>query len=376
MVVGKTGLRANAVKLTYEQASQMYRKDQIGKLAESEGGLRFLLLKSLDRPAYEHAIAKSAGIAKTNLRGKSRVRNLFASHWSTEEITKCIAQIYRDEREKRRLGEELLVAELYKMKSFDWGGLYQNALEKTIVNQYVKKIRQFDSLNERIDNELMTSMRGYVRCSWYNHWTSILIEDIFKDQAGVIPAVGLVKKVDFFIDRVPFDLKVTYLPEEFVKERRKSKGLPTEISLLKKLAKQKNSSIDTSLSSADLLEHLWLRLADDPDPRARALIDELNSVRKQLVDEVKADPQHLMKWLYENQGVGRFDAANRLFLILINPRNYFESWKLKRARSMLARHIEEFISRGRGNIGQQINFKWGEDTYTTFAAMLVIEHEA
>ena len=57
-------------------------------------------------------------------------------------------------------------------------------------------------------------------CSWYNHWTSIIIEDIFKDHANVLPAVGLVKKIDFFVRDVPFDLKVTYLPEGYLKEKR------------------------------------------------------------------------------------------------------------------------------------------------------------
>lgn len=40
----------------------------------------------------------------------------------------------------------------------------------------------------------------------------IVIEDVFKDHPSVIPAVGLVKKIDFFLHGVPFDLKATYLP--------------------------------------------------------------------------------------------------------------------------------------------------------------------
>ncbi len=119
----------------------------------------------------------------------------------------------------------MLINELYKMKEFYWGGLHQNSLEKTIVDNYVKKIRSYDDLNARIDNELFESMKGYVRCSWYNHWTSIIIEDIFKAHRNVLPAVGLVKKIDFFVHDVPFDLKVTYLPEGYVKDCRKQQKL-------------------------------------------------------------------------------------------------------------------------------------------------------
>jgi len=32
-----------------------------------------------------------------------------------------------------------LINELYKVQSFEWGGLYQSGLEKTIVDNYIKK---------------------------------------------------------------------------------------------------------------------------------------------------------------------------------------------------------------------------------------------
>src|SRR5208337_5013298 len=121
-----------------------------------------------------------------------------------------------------------------------WGGLHQNSLEKTIVDNYVKKIPNYDRLNEAIEHELYSSMRGYVLCSWYNHWTSIVIEDVFKDHVNVLPAVGLVKKIDFFIKDIPFDLKVTYLPEGFLAQDRQQSGLRPELTLLKRAARQFN----------------------------------------------------------------------------------------------------------------------------------------
>ena len=56
----------------------------------------------------------------------------------------------------------------------------KTALKKTIVNNYVKKITDYETLCASIENDLLKSMRGYVICSWFNHWTSIIIEDIFK----------------------------------------------------------------------------------------------------------------------------------------------------------------------------------------------------
>ena len=46
--------------------------------------------------------------------------------------------------------------------------------------------------------------------------------------------VGQIKSVDFFINNVPFDLKVTYLPAEYIKDKRKEKGYPVELTFLKK----------------------------------------------------------------------------------------------------------------------------------------------
>ena len=118
-----------------------------------------------------------------------------------------------------------LISELYKLKIFNWGGLHQNNLERTIVDNYIKKIKNYDFLMDKVDNEIHESLKGYVLCSWFNHWTSILIEDIFKEHKRVLPAIGLIKKVDFFVAQTPFDLKVTYFPNGFMALKRKEKSL-------------------------------------------------------------------------------------------------------------------------------------------------------
>ncbi|NJN78261.1 MAG: hypothetical protein HC803_07965 [Saprospiraceae bacterium] len=104
-----------------------------------------------------------------------------------------------------------------RLQHFDWGGSFGNSLEKNIVNNYVKKIQSYQVINDEIEGSLLNSLRGYTLNSWYNHWTSIIIEDLFKDHETVLPTVGLVKKIDFFINDIPFDLKVTYFPEQLLK---------------------------------------------------------------------------------------------------------------------------------------------------------------
>ena len=62
-----------------------------------------------------------------------------------------------------------------------------------------------------------------MRTSWYNNWTSYLIESIFKHHTKVISAVGEIKSVDFFINDIPVDLKVTYFPNQYMNDKLKAK---------------------------------------------------------------------------------------------------------------------------------------------------------
>jgi len=292
-------------------------------------------------------------------------------------MEETIRAIHAAERAAREQREGALITELYKMQSFDWGGLHQNSLEKTIVDNYVKKIVSFDRLNESIDNELLASMRGYVQCSWYNHWTSIIIEDIFKSHRRVLPAVGLIKKVDFFIAMVPFDLKVTHLPEGYLKDRRSAQGLCPEVTLLKREARNLGIHFDTTLHEARLLELLWSRLSDHPSESAQSLIRELSEHRRSALDECVRNRAELIRWLYENQGIRRFDASNRLFLVLVNTQNYFASWKLKRAKDLLERDIGNFLDGVQeGHVGRRISFDWEGERHTAVSDVVFVQHGA
>ena len=152
------------------------------------------------------------------------------------------------------------------------------------MDNYVKKIKNYDRLNEAIEHSLYTSMRGYVLCSWYNHWTSIMIEDVFKDHPNVLPAVGLVKKIDFFVRDVPFDLEVTYLPEGYLASQRQAAAFRPELTLLKQAARRFDIPIPQDLSSSALLQDLWAKLSDHPDRTCQAVVrsfmsSAINSLR-------------------------------------------------------------------------------------------------
>jgi hypothetical protein len=360
--------------LTFAQADALFRQDKLNELVADAEGRRFLKLRSLNRTEYLERLFQSAGIARPDVGARHLFDAAFNAGISTAAIEACARDIYREEREQRRDSETELVNQLYRVQEFNWGGLHQNSLEKTIVDNYVKKITDYEALCRCVENELLVSMRGYVVCSWYNHWTSIIIEDIFKDHANVLPAVGLVKKIDFFIRDTPFDLKVTYLPEGYIKEKRQAAKLRPELTLLKRAARTHDLPISDDLTDAALLQDLWAKVSDHPSADCKQLITGLVDFRNALVTEIEADSGGLIRWLYENQGDRRFDASNRLFLVLVDQRNYFDSWKLKRAKPLMEAKICSYLDGCGNNPGRRIEFDWEGERYSAVSDVLVVRH--
>lgn len=360
--------------MDFNKADTLFKNDQIEQLAGSLDGLRFLKLRSLSRKEYLEQLFHLANV-QTNI---SQAAQMFRLAFDTPEIDmqiieQLIRNIYSNEREERRNSEPQLVSELYKVQVFDWGGLHQNSLERTIVDQYVKKIINFETLSDKVENELHNSMRGYVLCSWYNHWTSIIIEDIFRDHPKVLPAIGQIKKIDFFVNDVPFDLKVTYLPEGYIYKTRRDAGLRPELTLLRQFARRNNIHFDNNMPASQLLQDLWAKIQDNPSIQAQEIVSELSNYRIQLLNDSQNEPTYLIRWLYENQGIRRFDASNRLFLVLADQRNFFDSWKLKRAKSLLEQQIHTYLNNVGSTPGNRVEFGWQDgSTYNVLSDIIFI----
>ncbi|MCJ7502245.1 MAG: hypothetical protein MUP80_04205, partial [Acidobacteriia bacterium] len=97
----------------------------------------------------------------------------------------------------------------------------------------------------------------------------------------------------------------------------------------------------------------------------------------QLLNDCVRDSGGLIRWLYENQGVRRFDASNRLFLVLVNTQNYFASWKLKRAKDLLERDIGRYLDAVSGNhVGRRIQFDWEGERHTATSDAVFVMHGA
>ena len=359
--------------MDFKSAENLFKSEKLNELHLTQEGKKFLRLRSLNRSKYLINFLEENGINTSNLKSKDQLPAAFKLDVNTNTIDNFIKKNYENERKIRREKEEDLFNELYKLKVFDWGGLHQNSLEKTIVDNYIKKISSYDLIEKKIETDLQNSLRGYVLCSWYNHWTSILIEDIFKDHKRVLPALGLIPKIDFFLDEIPFDLKVTYLPEGYISEQRRSCGLRPELTLLKQSARLLKIPIDNNLSTSGQLENLWLKHTEFQGSENNTVIRELEKFRFKLISSIEENADDLIKWLYENQGIRRFDASNRFFIVLINTSNFFEGWKLKRALPLLKKATKKFLD-SKKKIGRDISFEWEEKTYNIKGDVLIIKN--
>ena len=101
-----------------------------------------------------------------------------------------------------------------KVKTFSWG-VVQGQLDQKIQSEYVRRIVRYEDLINSVKARLHDDVTNYVICTWFNHWTTVLIEEHISSHSKVIPTIKNIKGIDIFFDGQPFDLKVTYLPREY-----------------------------------------------------------------------------------------------------------------------------------------------------------------
>lgn len=144
------------------------------------------------------------------------VKRALESKPDEKTIEEFIKQRYAEKIQERRsiISDDNLKKELMKVKTFSWG-VVQGQLDQKIQAEYVRKIVRYEDLLNNVKSKLHDEVTSYVICTWYNHWTTVLIEEHISIHPKVIPTIKNIKGIDIFFDGQPFDLKVTYLPREY-----------------------------------------------------------------------------------------------------------------------------------------------------------------
>jgi adenine-specific DNA-methyltransferase len=358
---------------------KLYESDKLEGFNFNPEGLLWLKIKSILRKELIANFLKTEqiGLKETSL--TNQFIELYDLMSASVEVSHNQIDSFirlKNIEQVKGLDIEKLVSELYKLREFNWGGDYKNALDKFLVDRYIKVYQDFGILFSKFEGEISRAVQGYVLCSWYNHWSSILIEHIFKTHPIVLPTVGQIKKVDFFINNIPFDLKVTYLPANFIETKRRGLGLKPELTELKQKAKEANINFTKHKKSDDIYYEIVEKMKDRNDDFCRESLQSIKDIRLEILNQVIQNPRELIQNLYEQQGELRFDASNRLFLILVDTEDFDNSWKLKRNLDLLTpnikKYLDDFAQKKIEELKVTFNYKGKDQTFTALSDAIFI----
>lgn len=211
--------------------------------------------------------------------------------------------------------------------------------------------------------------RKSLHYEFYETETANLIKQIFLNHPSVSLSVGKVKRQSFFVNRIPFDLKIIDFPANFIEEKRKSYKLKSELTELKQHARRLGIAFQTHKKASDTHYEIMQKLIDRDTEASRMALASIDGVRRRILDETIAKPHELITNLYEKQGEMRFDASNRLFLILVDSKDYNGSWKLRRNLDLLKPTINHYLDNFAGKNVEllKITFNYAGKEYSCLA---------
>lgn len=349
----------------FEKWEKAFAAHNLHLFNDNPNGLLWLKIRAITRKEIIKRFIEEnkLTIKATTLYGQ----NVEVFEWAEKHDTKMmlVDKFLRDRNNEwyvsKGVNETKLKTELMKITSINQGGGVDNSLDQTFVRQYVKQISDYQVLCSH-QADIAAASWNFVQTSWYNNWSSFLIESLFKNKGyhNVLPAVGETKSVDFFLDDMPFDLKVTYLPGDYLDQKFKELKKNKPFAWLKKQAKTKGILPLNGLNDEEqynhFIEELELRGFKD-------VIAELRAVHKTIIYNVQKDPTSLIKWFYENQSSRLFGAENRLFVVLIDATNIAESWKMKRAFTLIEPKVSGYLNTFKKQSLRPLSFSYTKKPY-------------
>ena len=356
----------------FEMWNAKFSSHELYTFNGNRNGLLWLKVRSICRAKLMAQFLSDTGISLSSLRLSEQSAELFGALEANPNGMQMLDDFLRAKNHEwyvaAGIDEAKLKEDLYKVHNYDWGGDRNNSLDKYLVSRFVKVVSNYDELVGR-RAEIAENAWNYVKNSWYNNWTSYLIESLFKHHPRVVPAVGEIKSVDFFIDSYPLDLKVTYFPEQYMAMKLREKLGKPELTWLKQQAKAAGIAISHCMTESQqryaIMEKMWEIGLD-------GVLAELKRKRREVVEEAQNDSKELMEWLYSNQGEMRFGAENRLFVVLVDSSDMSRSWKMKRAFGLIEPQVRHFLD-NYDNYGlKEIDFAYKQMRYKTFANTIFV----
>ena len=359
----------------FEKWDNEFRAQNLYAFNNNENGLLYLKVRAVCRGKQIKRFVEDNGIKLQSTKIGDQFFELFSIMENTPNgmniLDIFLRNINNEWYHTMGVDEEKLKSGLRQIANYEWGGDQDNSLDQYLVRRYIKVISDYDVLKSQADSIAANAWK-FVQTSWYNNWTSYLIESIFKKHNRVLSAVGEIKSVDFFIENNPVDLKVTYFPDAYMQQKLMKHLGNSELTWLKRQARLFNILPDKNLSSSDQYNFLKEELENNGHPE---VVAQLNAIRKQIVNDARSNPKDLMKWLYENQSPRLFGAENRLFVILIDSIDMGQSWKMKRAFSLIEPKVNDYLDNFNNDSLKKIEFTFNKKAYMSLADIVFIVKE-
>lgn len=352
----------------FEKWDNEFRAQNLYAFNENVNALLWLKVRAVCRGKQIEKFLKDNGLSLTATKISEQNVELFQLLETRSDAMDMLNRYLRSQNNEwyvsMGIDEEKLKSDLYKVQYYAWGGDQNNSLDKHLVSRYVKVISEYDDLCNK-QSEIAHNAWNYVQNSWYNNWTSYLIESLFKHHSKVISAVGEIKSVDFFIDDYPVDLKVTFFPNQYMEEKIKSKFGKGKLSWLKSQAKCCGIVVNDEDSEYTLIEKL-------KDNGCSDILQSLNETICDVIMDAQDNPVELMTWLYSHQGEMRFGAENRLFVILADATDMSQSWKLKRNFKLISPIVQNYLDNFTSSLLKKIEFTFKKQNYTSLADIIFV----
>ena len=158
-------------------------------------------------------LATSVGVESKGSAGDLIKKLIDLPQNKIDSFIKTKYQLQVKERQKL-ISDSELIKEVQKVTGFNWG-VVQGQLDQKIQAEYVRKFFRYQNLINGVKSKLHDDVTSYVIATWYNYWTTVLIEDHIGLHSKIVPTLKNNFGVDIFFERQPFDLKTTYLPRGY-----------------------------------------------------------------------------------------------------------------------------------------------------------------
>ncbi|MDR1897305.1 MAG: hypothetical protein LBR10_11005, partial [Prevotellaceae bacterium] len=159
----------------FEYWDNLHRNEKLEEFSRDKAGLLWLKIKSIIRVELVKGFLKFSGYTLNTKKQSDNFRELFELLSQNIDTSNSLLDKYiRDVNNAQTANMDIrqLVVELYKLKHFDWGGDYQNSLDKYLVSRYVKTSNpSYNHIVSKFETEINPAVQGYVLNSWYNYWS-------------------------------------------------------------------------------------------------------------------------------------------------------------------------------------------------------------